>query len=74
MTQTSAYLGQFSWEHANAIAERLEAAGIGWWHKQAGGLTRIFFAGEWGVRLFVDDDRLDEARAIAASVPEPPSE
>jgi hypothetical protein len=64
---TTAYLGQYSWERANAIAERLEAAGIGWWHKQAGGFTRLFFAGEWGVRLFVDGDRLEEAQRIAAS-------
>jgi len=62
------YLGQYTWEEANAIAERLEAARIGWWHKQAGAVTRWFFAGEWGVRLFVAEDRLDEARRIAASV------
>lgn len=68
---STVYFGQFSWERANAIAERLESAGIGWWSKQAGGLARVFFAGEWGVRLFVDADRLDEARGIAASVPEP---
>lgn len=74
MSAASTYLGQYSWEHANAIAARLEAAGIGWWHKQAGGITRVLFAGEWGVRLFVDADRLDEARAIAAEVPEPPPE
>lgn len=70
MSATSAYLGQFSWEKANTVAERLEAAGIGWWHKQAGGLTKLFFAGEWGVRLFVDADRLAEAQAIADAVPE----
>ena len=62
------YLGQYTWEQANAVAERLEAAGIGWWHKQAGALTRWLFAGDWGVRLFVVEDRLDEARGIAAAV------
>jgi len=62
------YLGQYTWEQANAIAERLEAAGIGWWHKQAGPITRWLSAGDWGVRLFVVDDRLDDARAIADSV------
>jgi hypothetical protein len=62
------YLGQFSWEHANEIAGRLEGAGIVWWHKQAGAITSVLFAGEWGVRLFVDKERLEEARAIAADV------
>ncbi len=62
------YLGQYTWEQSNAIAEQLEAAGIGWWHKQGGALTRWLFAGDWGVRLFVVEDRLDEARQIAASV------
>lgn len=61
------YLGQFTWEHANSIAGELEHAGIAWWHKQGGRLAQIFFA-EWGVRLFVDRARLDEARAIAARV------
>ena len=69
---TSVYLGQFTWEHSNAIAERLEAAGILWSYKQAGAITRILSAGDWGVRLFVDKERLEEARAIAAGVPEPP--
>ena len=62
------YLGQYTLEQANAIAEQLEAAGIGWWHKQAGPLTRWLSAADWGVRLFVVEDRLDEARSIAAAV------
>lgn len=65
------YLGQFSWERANAIAGRLEKAGIVWWYKQGGAFSRVFFS-EWGVRLFVDASRFDEARAIAAAVPDPP--
>ena len=69
---TSVYLGQFTWEHSNLIAEQLEKAGIAWSYKQAGMITRILSAGDWGVRLFVDADRLDDARRIAASVPEPP--
>ncbi|MDP8936762.1 MAG: DUF2007 domain-containing protein [Actinomycetota bacterium] len=62
------YLGQYTVEQANAIAERLEDAGIGWWHKQAGAISRWLFAGDWGVRLFVVEDRLDDARRIATSV------
>jgi hypothetical protein len=59
------HLGQFTWEHANEIAGELEAAGIVWWHKQPGFLSRIW---ELGVRLFVDRTRLEEARTIAAAV------
>lgn len=70
MSTTTTYLGQFSWEKANALAERLEEAGIGWWHKQAGGFAKLFFAGEWGVRVFVDTRRLAEAREIAGAIPE----
>ena len=62
---TSAYLGQYTDEVANTIAGELEAAEISWSYKQASGLTKIFFAGEWGTRLFVEKERLDEARAIA---------
>jgi hypothetical protein len=64
----SAYLGQFTDEVANAIAGRLEDAGIEWSYKQAGFFTRIFFIGEWGTRMFVDVERLDEARRIATDV------
>jgi hypothetical protein len=59
------YLGNFSWATANAIAGELEGAGIYWWAKNPGTITRVLFA-EFGVRLFVDRDHLDEARAIAA--------
>jgi hypothetical protein len=65
---STVYLGQFTDEHAEAIAKGLEEAGIVWWHKQSGRLTRVLFAGDWGVRLFVDAKRLDEAREIAARV------
>ncbi len=61
------YLGQFTWEHANEIAGALEEAGIAWWCKNPGTLSYTFFR-EWGPRLFVDRDRLDEARAIAGRV------
>jgi len=59
------HLGQFTREHANAIAGRLEAAGIVWWYKEPGSISRIW---EHGVRLFVDRDRLAEAQAIVAAV------
>ena len=72
MPGTSVYLGQFTWEHSNAIAEQLEQAGIPWSYKQAGGITRVLFAGDWGVRLFVEKEGLQEAQQIAASVQEPP--
>ena len=73
MPGTSVYLGQFTWEHSNVIAEELEKAGIAWSYKQAGGITRALFAGDWGVRLFVEKERLEDARRIAAAVPEPPA-
>ena len=67
----STYLGQY--EHANAerIAEELEKAGIGWYYKQSGRLGQFLFAGDWGVRLFVEELRLDEAQQIAERVTAP---
>ena len=62
------YLGQFEHERANEIAGALEAEGIAWSYKQFGRFTRLFFAGDWGVRLFVDAARLDDARAIVGSL------
>ncbi len=59
------HLGQFTHEHADAIAGELEKAGIVWWYKQPGFLSQVW---EHGVRLFVDRERLDEARAIVARV------
>lgn len=61
-------LGQFTEEHAEAVIERLEAAGIVWWVKRTGGLARVLFAGDWGVRVFVDDRRAEDATAIAREV------
>jgi hypothetical protein len=55
------YLGQFDRVTANAIAERLEEAGIVWWYKEPGFISVVW---EFGVRLFVDRDRLEEANAI----------
>lgn len=62
------YLGQFTDENADAIAGELERAGISWSYKQASAITKALFAGEWGTRLFVQRERLDEARAIAERV------
>jgi len=64
---STVYLGQFTEAHADAIAKGLEEAGIVWWHKQSGRLTRLLFAGDWGVRLFVDAKRLEDARRIASA-------
>jgi hypothetical protein len=62
---TTVHLGQFTREHANAIAGELEAAGIVWWYKDPGWLSSLW---EHGVRLFVDKDRLAEARQIAERI------
>jgi hypothetical protein len=61
-------LGQFTHDNASRIAERLDAADIVWWHKQHGRLVSLLSAGDWGTRLFVDADRLEDARAIAREV------
>ena len=65
---STVYLGQYTDEHAEAIAGALEEAGIVWWYKRTSRLTRVLFAGDWGVRLFVDERKLDEAKAIAEKV------
>jgi hypothetical protein len=65
---STVYLGQYTDAHAEAIAGALEDAGIVWWHKKTGRITRTIFAGDWGVRLFVDETRLDEAKAIVEKV------
>lgn len=64
---TTVYLGQFTWEHANQIAEAFEEAGITWWVKNPGTFSFALFM-EWGPRLFVDRARLDEAREIARKI------
>lgn len=69
MTATdTVQLGQFTDENAVSIVERLEETGITWWTKRSGGLTRVLFAGDWGVRVFVEAARVDEAAAIARAV------
>lgn len=59
------HLGEFSRKHADLIAEQLEAHGIVWWSKEPGPLSRIW---QLGVELFVDRERLAEARDLAAAV------
>lgn len=57
------HLGQFTREHANQIAGELEGAGIVWWYKEPGFISSVW---EHGVRLYVDRERLEDARAIVA--------
>jgi hypothetical protein len=59
------HLGGYTHEHAEAIAAELEEAGIVWWYKAPGFLSQIW---ESSVRLFVDSDRLEEAKAIADEI------
>jgi hypothetical protein len=56
------HLGAYTHEHAEAIAGQLEKAGIVWWYKNPGFFSQIW---ERSVRLFVNKERLVEARAIA---------
>ncbi len=62
---TTVHLGQYTRETANEIAGELEAAAIVWWYKEPGWLSTVW---ERGVRLFVDRERLPEAKEIAARV------
>jgi hypothetical protein len=66
---TTVHLGQFTRERANEIAGELERAGIVWWYKEPGLLSQVW---EFGVRLFVDRERLDEAKEIVKRVSETP--
>ncbi|MPZ69738.1 MAG: hypothetical protein GEU71_09435 [Actinobacteria bacterium] len=59
------HLGQFTRESASEIAGKLEEAEIAWWYKEPGFFSRIW---EYGVRMFVDESRLEEAKGIAAEV------
>lgn len=64
-------LGQFTEENAERIVQRLETAGITWYVKQSGRFVRLFSAADWGTRVFVDVDRLEDAREVARGVLEP---
>ena len=58
-------LGQFTDDNAARIGAALETAGIRWWQKSSGGLVRLLSAADWGVRVFVEVDRIDDARRLA---------
>ena len=62
------YLGQFTDEHADRIVEAFDDAGIRWHAKSSGAFVRFVFAADWGVRLFVDEDRADEAWELAGGI------
>jgi hypothetical protein len=64
---STVYLGQYDRETANDIAGSLEEAGIFWWYKEPGIISSVW---EFGVRLFVDRARKDEAKALAAAISE----
>ena len=60
------HLGRFTRKHANTIAGELERVHIAWWYKEPGWLSTVWEFGS--VRLFVDRERLSEAKEIAARV------
>ena len=64
------HLGEFLTPHAELIVEQLDTHGIVWWSKEPGPLSQIW---QLGVELFVDRDRLDEARQLADAVIQEPS-
>lgn len=64
---TTVYLGNYPREFANEVAGELEEAGIVWWYKEPGFFSQIW---EFGVRLFVDKARLEEAREIVKRLQE----
>lgn len=74
---STVYLGRYAHTTANDIAGHLEQAGIVWWYKQPGFFSQVW---EFGTRLFVDRERLEEAREIVRRVtsgelgPPPPPE
>ncbi len=68
---STTYLGQFTEEHADAIGKELTEAGMVWWYKASGKIMRFISVGDWGVRLFVDSRRVEEARGIARRVAAP---
>jgi hypothetical protein len=62
---STVHLGQFDRETADVIAGKLVKADIVWWYKEPGFMSQLW---ERGVRLFVDESRLDEAKAIVERV------
>lgn len=64
----SVYLGQFTDENAERVLDALDDGGIAARTKSSGRFTRIVFAGDWGVRIFVPEDRLAEARDLVGGI------
>lgn len=64
----SVYLGQFTDENAERVLDALDDAGIAARTKSSGRFTRIVFAGDWGVRIFVPEDRLADARELVQGI------
>lgn len=64
----SVYLGQFTDENADRILDALADAGIDARTKSSGQFTRFFFAGDWGVRIFVPEEQQAAARDIAGGI------
>lgn len=62
------YLGQFTDEHADEIVDALDDHGIRWHAKSSGAIVRFVFAADWGVRLFVDRDRAQEAWDLVGDI------
>lgn len=61
-------LGQFTEENAERVLAALDGAGIVCWYKRHGRFVQVLSAADWGVRVFVDRDRLDEARSLAREI------
>lgn len=64
----SVYLGQFTDENAERVLEALGHAGIDARTKSSGAFARFVFAGDWGVRIFVAEERHAEARELAGGI------
>ena len=62
------YLGQFTDDNADRIVAALDEAGIRWHAKSSGAFVRFIFAADWGVRLFVEEARADEAWELAGGI------
>jgi len=61
-------LGQFTDDHADEIAAALDEAGIAFYAKRFGRVVRLLSAADWGTRLFVERDDLDQAVPIALRI------
>lgn len=59
---STVYLGRYSRETANLVAEELEERNIVWWYKEPGIMASLW---EFGVRMFVDKQHYREAKDIA---------